>query len=56
MNNLLTICNKRLDTLDNKIALFPEDNWKRKEPPGFEKTPLGWLKPKMTILETMHYA
>ena len=36
MNSLLTICNKRLDNLDNKIASFSENNGKRKEPLGFE--------------------
>jgi hypothetical protein len=46
MNNLLTICNKRLDTLDNKIALIPEDNLKHKEPPGFEKSPTRVVKTK----------
>ena len=31
MNNLITLCNKRLDALDQKIS---EHEWKRKEPPG----------------------
>ena len=46
MNNLLTICNKRLDTLDNRIALFSESNGKHKEPPGFENNPPKLAKAK----------
>ena len=37
MNNLITLCNKRLDILDLKLVYFPENLGKRKEPPGFEK-------------------
>ena len=33
MNMLITLCNKRLDSLDLKIS---EHEGKRKEPPGFE--------------------
>ena len=33
MNMLITLCNKRLDSLDLKIS---EYEGKRKEPPGFE--------------------
>ena len=46
MNNLLTICNKKLDTLDSKIALFSENHGKRKEPPGFESNPSKVAKTK----------
>jgi regulator of replication initiation timing len=46
MNNLLTICNKKLDTLDSKIVLFSENNGKRKEPPGFETNPSKLAKTK----------
>ena len=37
MNSFFTICNKRLDTLDNKIASFFDISGKHKEPPRFEK-------------------
>jgi hypothetical protein len=46
MNNLLTICNKKLDTLDSKIALFSKNNGKRKEPPRFENNPSKLAKTK----------
>ena len=46
MNNLLTICNKKLDTLDSKVALFYENHGKRKEPPGFETNPSKVVKTK----------
>ena len=38
MNTLISLCNKRLDSLDLKMVSFPENLGKRKEPPGFEKT------------------
>ena len=38
VNTLITLCNKRLDILDLKLVSFPENNGKRKEPPGFDKT------------------
>ena len=37
-NTLISLCNKRLDILDLKMVCFLENLWKRKEPPGFEKT------------------
>ena len=46
MNTLISLCNKRLDILDLKIASFSENNGKRKEPPGFEKTPIKITKTK----------
>ena len=46
MNNLLTICNKKLDTLDSKISLFSENNGKHKVPPGFEANPSKLAKTK----------
>src|SRR3989337_2218427 len=46
MNTLITLCNKRLDILDLKIASFPENNGKHKEPPRFEKTPTKITKTK----------
>ena len=45
-NTLISLCNKRLDILDLKIASFSENNGKRKEPPGFEKTPINITKTK----------
>ena len=45
-NTLISLCNKRLDILDLKIASFSENNGKRKEPPGFEKTPTKIIKTK----------
>src|SRR3990170_2956726 len=45
-NTLISFCNKRLDILDLKIASFPENNGKRKEPPRFEKTPAKIIKTK----------
>ena len=41
MNMLLTLCNKRLDSLDLKIS---EYEGKRKEPPGFEHNSAKKLK------------
>jgi hypothetical protein len=35
-----------LDILDIKIASFSENNGKRKEPPGIEKTPAKITKTK----------
>ena len=46
MNTLITLCNKRLDILDLKIASFPKNNGKCKEPPRFEKTPIKITKTK----------
>ena len=46
MNNLLTICNKKIDTLDSKIDLFYESNGKCKEPPRFENIPSKLEKTK----------
>ena len=46
MNSLLTVRNKRLDNLDKKIASLPENDGKRKEPPGFENTPSKLAKTK----------
>ena len=43
MNMLITLCNKRLDSLDLKIS---EYEGKRKEPPGFEHDPAKKLKIK----------
>ena len=37
LNNLITLCNRRLDALDQKIS---EHEGKRKEPPGSEHNPL----------------
>ena len=45
MNSLLTVCNKRLDNLDGKIASIFDNN-KRKEPPGFENKPSKLVKTK----------
>ena len=41
MNMLITLCNKRLDSLDLKIS---EYEGKRKEPPGFEHDSAKKLK------------
>ena len=41
MNMLITLCNKRLDSLDLKIS---EYEGKRKEPPGFEHNSTKKLK------------
>ena len=41
MNMLITLCNKRLDSLDLKIS---EYEGKRKEPPGFEHNSAKKLK------------
>ena len=38
MNTLITLRNKRLDSLDLKMVSFLENLGKHKEPPGFEKT------------------
>ena len=43
MNMLITLCNKRLDSLDLKIS---EYEGKRKEPPGFEQDFAKKLKTK----------
>ena len=43
MNMLITLCNKRLDSLDLKIS---EYEGKRKEPPGFEHDSTQKLKIK----------
>ena len=43
MNMLITLCNKRLDSLDLK---FSEYEGKRKEPPGFEHDSTKKLKTK----------
>ena len=43
MNTLITLCNKRLDSLDLKIS---EYEGKRKEPPGFEHDSAKKLKIK----------
>ena len=43
MNMLITLCNKRLDSLDLKIS---EYEGKRKEPPGFEHDSAKKLKIK----------
>ena len=43
MNMLITLCNKRLDSLDLKIS---EYEGKRKEPPGFEHYSAKKLKIK----------
>ena len=43
MNMLITLCNKRLDSLDLKISKYKE---KCKEPPGFEHHPAKKLKIK----------
>ena len=43
MNMLITLCNKRLDSLDLKISLY---EGKRKEPPGFEHDSAKKLKIK----------
>ena len=43
MNMLITLCNKRLDSLDLKIS---EYEGKRKEPPGFEQDSAKKLKTK----------
>ena len=43
MNMLITLCNKRLDSLDLKIS---EYEGKRKEPPGFELDSAKKLKTK----------
>ena len=43
MNMLITLCNKRLDSLDLKIS---EYEGKRKEPPGFEPDSAKKLKIK----------
>ena len=46
MNSLFTVCNKRLDTLDNKIDFSSKISGKRKEPPGLEKSPSRMVKAK----------
>ena len=43
MNMLITLCNKRLDSLDLKIS---EYEGKHKEPPGFELDSAKKLKTK----------
>ena len=43
MNMLITLCNKRLDSLDLKIS---EYEGKRKEPPGLELDSAKKLKAK----------
>ena len=36
MNTLITLCNKRLDILDQKMVSFPGNLGKRKDLPRFE--------------------
>ena len=43
MNNLIVLCNKRLDALDQRIS---EHEGKRKEPPGPEYNSIKKLSAK----------
>ena len=43
MSNLITLCNRRLDALDQNIS---EHEGKRKEPPGSEHNPIKKISAK----------